>query len=425
MTSIMMTVTGARAQATVTGPLTSGMTGIPVTIEYDASWDGLHKNLVCRCSEWGAEDGVYRATLNVEDTAVVAHEVMKSGQYLFLGIEGRSADGKLVIPTTWAMCGKIQSGANTTDDLSADPTLPVWEQMQKEIEQIKQNPFTEEQVAEIQACAQTAVDAADSAERSKKSATAASNLAAGSAEAAEQSANSAQTSMERAEASASSAAYLANETLRLRREAEAAAERAENAASALNADQINALEGLLGVTAFIKPDVSAEIAAFRAAFGLDGGDDPDEPVDPEEPEEPEEPEQPGGDDGFDSGLIDLTELAVVDCGGATHQVLNEHTMVVNRPSASDYSYIIINGLTPGATYDLYIEPYEGAGNASVYANKTSDATDDSGYGRAIQSNTSIADKYTPLHFALNDGEYGILIYCYGSVTGLRLVAAEG
>lgn len=187
----------------------------------------------------------------------------------------------------------------------------------------------------------------------------------------------------------------------------------------LTAEQEAALEGLLGVTAFIKPDVSAEIAAFRAAFGLDGGDDPDEPVDPEEPE------QPGGDDGFDSGLIDLTAQTVVDYGDATHQVVNKHTMVVTRPSASGYSYIIVNGLTPGATYDLYIQPYEGSGNASVYANKTLDATDDSGYGRSIQTNTSIADKYSPLHFTLNDGEYGILIYCYGSVTGLRLVAAEG
>ena len=39
----MLTVTGARTQALVTGPLTSGMVGIPVTIEYDDSWNGLTK----------------------------------------------------------------------------------------------------------------------------------------------------------------------------------------------------------------------------------------------------------------------------------------------------------------------------------------------------------------------------------------------
>ena len=72
MTSIMLTVTGARTQALVTGPLTSGMVGISVRIEYDDSWNGLTKNLVCRCSRDGSADEECRSILNVGNTAVVA-----------------------------------------------------------------------------------------------------------------------------------------------------------------------------------------------------------------------------------------------------------------------------------------------------------------------------------------------------------------
>ena len=140
---------GAQAVASVTGPLTSGMAGIPIKIEYDEAWDGLTKNLVCRCSGWGAFDGAYRTILDVGEDAVVAHEVMMPDQYLYLGVEGYSADGKLVMPTTWAVCGKIQRGANTGTDLSADPTLPVWGQLQTEIEQFRGNAVTQEQVNNI------------------------------------------------------------------------------------------------------------------------------------------------------------------------------------------------------------------------------------------------------------------------------------
>ena len=65
LTSILLTLDGAQAWATVTGPLTSGMVGIPVTIEYDDTWNGLRKNLVCRCSPWGSNDGERRVILNV------------------------------------------------------------------------------------------------------------------------------------------------------------------------------------------------------------------------------------------------------------------------------------------------------------------------------------------------------------------------
>lgn len=173
LTSITLKVNGADILASVTGTLTSGMVGIPVTIQYDDSWEGLTKNLVCRCCR-GADSAEHRTILNVGNTAVVAHEVMKAGMILYLGVEGYSTDGKLVIPTTWAMCGVIQTGANTGEDLSADPTLPVWGQLQTEIEQIRQDAVTPEQItgilSDIQAAVQASAIYADRAETAAKQA---------------------------------------------------------------------------------------------------------------------------------------------------------------------------------------------------------------------------------------------------------------
>ena len=137
MTSIRLTVNGANASAMVTGKLTSGMVGVPVTIEYDRAWDGLTKNLICRCTQAGSGGGESRAILNVGESATVAHEVMQANTILYLGVEGFSSDGKLVIPTVWAICANIDPGANTCEDPTADPELSVWNQLQTELEQIK------------------------------------------------------------------------------------------------------------------------------------------------------------------------------------------------------------------------------------------------------------------------------------------------
>lgn len=230
MTSITLTVTGAQAWAAVSGPLTSGMVGIPVTIEYDEAWEGLIKNLVCRCSPWESDGGEIRTVLDVGTASVVAHEVMQAGQYLHLGVEGFREDGSLVMPTTWAMCGEIQSGANTDGDPSADPELPVWSQLQAQIEQLDRDGITQERMDEIRACAETAAQAAADAGKSEQNAAAASSLAISSANAAESFAAQAKSSEEAAGASAASAANLANGALQSQRAAEAAALRAEAAA---------------------------------------------------------------------------------------------------------------------------------------------------------------------------------------------------
>lgn len=57
----------------------------------------------------------------------------------------------------------------------------------------------------------------------------------------------------------------------------------------LTTEQVNALDGMFKVCAFIKADVSAEYNAFLTAFGISGGgeEEPDTPVEPDEPATPE------------------------------------------------------------------------------------------------------------------------------------------
>lgn len=248
MTSITLTITGAKARASVSGPLTSGMVGIPVILEYDGSWNGLTKNLVCRCGKWGLEKGETRTVLNIGERTTVAHEVMKSDMNLYLGVEGYSADGKLVIPSTWADCGKIQPGANTDADSSASPKLSIWGQLQTEINQLKTQTITEDQIA------------------------------------------------------AGVASYLEENPIELPETPQS---------SALNAAQINALDGMFKVCAFIKADMSAEYAAFKTAFGISGSEEePDEPVDPEVTLSSISAVYSGGDVHVGTAVTDLTGIVV-------------------------------------------------------------------------------------------------------------------
>ena len=271
LTSIFLKVRGAQIEASVTGTLTSGMVGIPVTIEYDEAWEGLTKNLVCRCSGQDTGSTEQRAILNVGNSAVVAHEVMQAGKHLWLGVEGYNADGTLVIPTAWAMCGVIQKGANTGEDLSADPTLPVWNQLQAQIDRIECGGIPPEQLEEIRACAGAAAQA-------EENAAAASRLAADHADTARANGEAAQIYMENSRTSAASAANMANDAFRYQMAAEAAAERAEDAVgsfhgSGITSAQIHALDGMLRVCAFVRNNISPEYNAFRGAFGLDFSED--------------------------------------------------------------------------------------------------------------------------------------------------------
>lgn len=111
MTTINLKITGATAQAQLNGILTDGTDGVEVLVSCDEQWENLQKTLVCR------SDAGCRYIHNLEKTAVVAPEVLRWIAYgkneLWLGVEGRTSDGSVILSSTMAYCGKIQPGANT------------------------------------------------------------------------------------------------------------------------------------------------------------------------------------------------------------------------------------------------------------------------------------------------------------------------
>lgn len=123
-----ISVTENRAIVLSRKPITSGMVGATVAFDFDASWNDLSKTYV-----WKAND----VTLDDTDaTGKVPRELLIPGAQLTVGVYGVS-EGK-VIPTLWADLGMVMPGADPSGDESSDPSLPVWAQLQQDIEELQQ-----------------------------------------------------------------------------------------------------------------------------------------------------------------------------------------------------------------------------------------------------------------------------------------------
>lgn len=125
-------VSGVRAVAVDVGAIPAGIIGAQVRIEYtDPRWDALSKTVVFR----GA---VTRDVLNAGELVEIPAEcVERPGSVLWVGVYGTNADG-IAIPTLWADLGKVRAAADPSGDPSAAPALPVWAQLQEQIDEIKQ-----------------------------------------------------------------------------------------------------------------------------------------------------------------------------------------------------------------------------------------------------------------------------------------------
>ena len=104
--------------------ITSGTVGLPVEFTFDSQWDNLHKLLLFR-----AGNVIKSVDLQGSSTTVPWEALMIPGLMLSIGVYGANAEGTVVIPTIWAnVCG-ISIGVDPEGDPSADPTLPIWQQM--------------------------------------------------------------------------------------------------------------------------------------------------------------------------------------------------------------------------------------------------------------------------------------------------------
>ena len=111
--------------------LTAGMAkAVTVEFVFSDDWDGLTKTAVFSAG---------RTTVDVMESAwdgnkvVVPHEILAdAGPIARVGVYGANEDG-LILPTVWVTLGKVMPAAEPSGDTGADPTLPIWAQLQNQI----------------------------------------------------------------------------------------------------------------------------------------------------------------------------------------------------------------------------------------------------------------------------------------------------
>ena len=130
----MIIIHCARACAHMASPpelLTAGMAkAVTVEFVFSDDWDGLTKTAVFSAG---------RTTVDVLESAwdgnkvVVPHEILAdAGPIARVGVYGANAVG-LILPTVWVTLGKVMPAAEPSGDPGADPTLPIWAQLQNQI----------------------------------------------------------------------------------------------------------------------------------------------------------------------------------------------------------------------------------------------------------------------------------------------------
>lgn len=131
MTQFDITVAGNRAVCTGSrGILTAGMTGASVTLAWDNAWAGLQHTGVFRCGEKSVD------VLPEGSTVAIPAGILLPDETLYFGLYG--TDGEtVVLPTVWAALATVHPAADPSGDEAADPTLPVWAQLQARLEDLE------------------------------------------------------------------------------------------------------------------------------------------------------------------------------------------------------------------------------------------------------------------------------------------------
>lgn len=120
---------------------TSGQVGAKVEFHFNSEWDGLRKTAVFEAHEprcAGDHNLVSSVVLDTSwdgNVCRIPGDVLATPGYDFsIGVYGTDNEGKLVIPTVYAKCGRIVRGTRLDGSSNgADPSLPVWAQLQANI----------------------------------------------------------------------------------------------------------------------------------------------------------------------------------------------------------------------------------------------------------------------------------------------------
>lgn len=130
----MTTIMVGKALATVTNSetLTAGMVGAKIQFTFSDDWTGYSKSAVFLA------DDVTKVIIEnqwKDGECYIPHEVLeKAGEVLKVGIYGVKDGNVTITPTIWASLGLIHEAVEPDEDVSTDPTLPVWAQLQADLD---------------------------------------------------------------------------------------------------------------------------------------------------------------------------------------------------------------------------------------------------------------------------------------------------
>lgn len=132
MNLAIIQVSGVQALVKKHEHIPAGIVGGTVDFEFtDPRWKDLTKTAVFRGC-------VTRDVIMDGNSVVIPYETVEHpGKKLLVGVFGVDADNNLQIPTLWAPLGMICAGADPSGDVSTDPELPVWAQLQENIEELR------------------------------------------------------------------------------------------------------------------------------------------------------------------------------------------------------------------------------------------------------------------------------------------------
>ncbi len=131
-----VSVSGVKASLVDHGPgrweIPSGIVGGEIRFVYGQDWKNLTKTVVFSCGN------VTKDVVNAGEVVTIPAEVVaKPERKLLVGVYGVDADCETATPTLW-LEGYVRSAADPSGDVSTDPALPVWAQLEARIRALEE-----------------------------------------------------------------------------------------------------------------------------------------------------------------------------------------------------------------------------------------------------------------------------------------------
>lgn len=131
-------ITKNRAITTERELLTHGQVGAKVQFTFSNDWADLKKTAVFKCC--GKAIDVLEEQWETNYTVVIPPEMTQDiGTMVRVGVYGRNDSGKRVTPTVYTNLSLVAEAADPSGDTSTDQSLPVYSQLQIELDEVKNN----------------------------------------------------------------------------------------------------------------------------------------------------------------------------------------------------------------------------------------------------------------------------------------------